>query len=215
MSKRGNTSKNIILAKNKSTMQKTKIVSFLFLIIAIGLAVYLVNSIYTSISETERIAKAEAQVIDKLVMIREAQVAYQAVNGEYTSDWGKLKSFIDTGRFYITNRIEHITIEAYGAETVEVEIDTIGTVLVMDSVFTDEKYPTFDLATLEFVPTQGEAKFAMYADKINKSGLTVDVVEVKNTAPVNPMRKEDNESRTKKPLRFGSKTSITTAGNWE
>ena len=71
------------------------------------------------------------------------------------------------------------------------------------------------LETMEFVPTQGESKFAMWANKIKKAGLTVDVVEVWNTSPVNPRRKEDNEARTKKPLRFGSRVSVTTAGNWE
>ncbi|WP_109833308.1 hypothetical protein [Reichenbachiella versicolor] len=196
-------------------MEKTKILSIVFLVVALGLGYYLSNSIYTSITESEKIAAAEAQVIEKLTMIREAQIAFQAVNGRYTSDWAKLKSFVDTGRFYIINKKENIITLAYGADSISVEIDTIGTVFVKDSVFTTEKYPNFNLENLEYVPTKGEAKFAMWANKIKKAGLTVDVVEVWNTAPVNPRRKEDNEARTKKPLRFGSRVSITTAGNWE
>lgn len=196
-------------------MEKTKIVSLVFLVVSLGLAGFLGNSIYTSITEQDRIEKMEAQVIKKLEMIREAQIAYQAVNGQYTSDWGKLKAFIDSGQFYLTSRIEHIITLDYGADSVYIEIDTLGTMLVRDSLFTKKKYPTFDLATIDIVPGSKDAKFAMWADKIDKSGVTVDVVEVWNTAPVNPARNEKNDARTKKPLRFGSRTSVTTAGNWE
>ena len=196
-------------------MEKTKILSILFFVVALGLAYYLSSSIYTSISEAKNVAKNEAAVIEKLIMIREAQIAFQAVNGRYTSDWGKLKSFIDTGRFYITNKKEHIITKDYGADSVYVVIDTLGTVLVKDSIFSKQKYPKFDLATLDLVPSKGESKFAMWADKIKKAGLTVDVVEVWNTDPVNPARNENNEARTKKPLRFGSRENVTTAGNWE
>ena len=43
----------------------------------------------------------------------------------------------------------------------------------------------------------------------------VDVVEVRDVAPVNPNRNEENEAKNRKPLRFGSRTDVTTAGNWE
>lgn len=197
-------------------MEKTKIVSVVFLLISIGLAIYLGKSIFTSINEAERVEMEEQKVIDKLIIIREAQIAYQAVNGDYTSDWGKLKNFVDSGQFYIVDKIEHIVTLAYGADSVYVEIDTLGTVLVKDSLFTTAKYPDFDLNTLSQVPHDPTAEFQMWADEIDKSGVKVDVVEVMNPSPVrNSGRKEDNDARTRKPLRFGSRTSITTAGNWE
>ena len=43
----------------------------------------------------------------------------------------------------------------------------------------------------------------------------VNVVEVRNPKPINQNRKESNEANIHKPLRFGSRISITTAGNWE
>lgn len=196
-------------------MSKTKIISIAAFVVSILLAVYLTNSIFTSINEAERIAEAEKKVREKLEMIRDAQIAYQAVNGQYTSDWEKLLNFVDSGQFHITSRIEHIFTLAYGADSVYVEIDTLGTMLVKDSIFKASRYPNFDLSTLAYVPGSDNAKFAMWADKIDKSGVQVDVLEVWNTAPVNPARKESNEARTKKPLRFGSRTSITTSGNWE
>ncbi|UXX78099.1 hypothetical protein N7E81_12095 [Reichenbachiella carrageenanivorans] len=196
-------------------MEKTRIISISFLVLSLFLAGFLGNSIYKSIDDADRIATMERQIIDKLIMIREAQIAYQAVNGQYTSDWDKLKSFVDSGQFFLTSKIEHIITLDYGADSVYVEIDTLGTVAVKDSLFSADKYPNFDLVTMSIVPGTTDKEFAMWADKIEKSNVRVDVVEVWNTAPVDPKRKEDNEARTKKPLRFGSRTSITTAGNWE
>ena len=196
-------------------MNNTRIISIAFFFVSLVLAGFLGNSIYTSITEEERISRLEGQIIEKLTMIRDAQIAYQAVNGQYTSDWGRLKNFVDSGQFYLTSKIEHIFTLDYGADSVYIEIDTLGTMLVRDSVFTAEKYPNFDLATLDIVPGSKNAKFSMWADKIDKSGVKVDVVEVWNTRPADPRRKEDNEARNKKPLRFGSRTSVTTSGNWE
>ncbi|MEO9964586.1 MAG: hypothetical protein ABJF11_02285 [Reichenbachiella sp.] len=196
-------------------MEKTKIISIGFFVLSLLLAVFLGRSIYTSINEADRIERMEARIINKLIMIREAQIAYQAVNGQYTSDWDKLKNFIDSGQFFLTSRIETIIPLSYGADSVVVTIDTLGTVAVRDSLYSPAKYPDFDLATLHIVPGTKDKSFDMWADKIEKSNVRVDVVEVWNTAPVDPKRKEENEARTKKPLRFGSRTSITTAGNWE
>lgn len=196
-------------------MEKTKIFSVVFLLVSIGLAYFLWNSIYSSIATEENIAAQETRVKNKLMMIREAQIGYRAVNGQFTSDWGKLKNFIDSGEFYLTSRIEHIITLDYGADSVYVEIDTLGTVAVIDSLFSPAKYPNFDLATLSFLPDSDSKEFAMWANKIEKSNVMVDVVEVWDTDPVNPKRAEKNESRTRKPLRFGSRTNITTAGNWE
>ncbi len=196
-------------------MNTTKILSIVVLVVALGLGYYLFNSIKTDIDTTERISKTEARVINKLKMIREAQVAFQKVNGKYSGDWDELLAFIDTGSFYITNRTEIIIPLDYGADSIYVEIDTIGTVLVRDSIFTPQKFPSFDLATLPLIPGTEGKKFDMWADKIDKSGVMVDVVEVRDIAPVDPARKESNEITNRKPLRFGSRTNITTSGNWE
>jgi len=196
-------------------MEKTKIISLSFLVLSAILAFFLYKSIFSSIDEAERIAAMEARVINKLTMIRQAQIGYQAVNGQYTSDWDKLLNFLDSGSFYIIDRKEIIITLDYGADSVYVEYDTLGSVLVKDSLFTPQKYPDFDLATLPQIPGAEDKQFAMWADEIDKSGVMVDVLEVWNVAPVSPNRKEKNESRIKKPLRFGSRINITTAGNWE
>lgn len=197
-------------------MSKTKIVSVVMLVVWVSLAVFLVWSIKSSIDEAQRIENAEARIIEQLKMIREAEIAYMSVNGQYTSDWDKLLAFIDTGKFYLTERSETIIPQPYGKDSIYVEIDTLGTKAVVDSLFGNNKWPRFNLATLPYVPgVEPAVKFDVWADKILKAGLMVNAIEVKNPRPVDPTRDEESEYNTRKPLRFGSRTSVTTAGNWE
>lgn len=197
-------------------MSTTKILSVLFGIIAAGLAWFLYDSITSSIEESQRIEKMESRIIEQLKMIREAELAYLAVNGQYTSDWDKLLAFVDSGSFFITERKERIVTLSYGKDSTIVRIDTLGTKLVKDSVFKQSVWPKFNLATLPYVPgVEPPTKFDVWADKIEKGGIKVNAIEVKNPKPINPARSEDSEYNTKKPLRFGSRTSVTTSGNWE
>ena len=86
------------------------------LVVWVSLAVFLVYSIKSSIDEAKRIEQAEARIIEQLKMIREAEIAYMQVNGQYTSDWDKLAAFIDTGSFYLTERSETIITLPYGKD---------------------------------------------------------------------------------------------------
>ena len=74
--------------------------------------------------------------------------------------------------------------------------------------------PNVDVKTLNIVPGSGK-QFDIFVSKIDRSGIPVWVIEVRDPAPINPERKEENEAKNRKPLRFGSRTDVTTAGNWE
>ncbi len=193
-------------------MNKTKILSIVFFIVALGLAYFLIDRIKFKIDEEDRIANVERNVINKLKMIRDAQIAYRAVKGSYTSTPEKLIDFVKTGRIYITQKKEQIILLSYGRDSLVVQIDTLGTVSVMDSLFNERKYPNFDADRLLVIPGTGGKQFEMFADKIEKSGVSVDVFEVRDTDPVNPSRRLNNNERA---LRVGSKTDVTTSGNWE
>ena len=56
---------------------KTRIFSIAFLIIALALGYYLANSIKTAIDNETRIKESEALIIEKLMLIRDAEKAYQ------------------------------------------------------------------------------------------------------------------------------------------
>jgi hypothetical protein len=194
-------------------MNKLKFYTYLTLVFALGLAFYLVNSIKFSIDEEARITTAESKVINKLKLIREAQIAFQSVNGEYANDWDSLLNFIEKGEIFLIQRREETVLLDYGAEETTLYLDTLGSVSVLDSIFSP--YPDFDTQNLVFVPGYDNIKFEFWASKIEKGGVEVDVVEVRNPKPFDPDRKEANEANINKPLRFGSRTNITTAGNWE
>ena len=72
-----------------------------------------------------------------------------------------------------------------------------------------------DLSKLGEVPGRPGVKFTIVAKKIDRNGLMVDVIEVIDPQPTNPARRESNDQKTRKPLRFGSQTDVSTAGNWE
>ena len=68
-----------------------------------------------------------------------------------------------------------------------------------------------DISRLAYIPGT-DKKFDIFADKINRSGVWIDVFEVKDVNPVNPERRKNNNE---KALRVGSRTDVTIAGNWE
>lgn len=193
-------------------MNLTKILTVAFLVIAVGIAYYLYDRIKFSIEEEARVTQIERRVIEKLRFIRDAEIIYKDANGQYTSDWNKLRSFIDTGTVYITQRREITTLLEYGAEETTIEIDTLASIPVKDSLFSNPNYQKFDLNNISQVP-ETNAKFELFADKIDRNNVQVSVFEVKDPAPVNPARR--GEESVSGPLRVGSRTEVTTSGNWE
>ena len=194
-------------------MKNLKLYTYGTLLLAAGLAFFLVSRIKYSIDEEARINAAEDKVIEKLKMIRDAQIAFQSVNGKYANEWDSLLNFVENGNIFLIQRREETVLLDYGAEETTLYLDTLGSVTVIDSLFSS--IPNFKASNLIFVPGYENVKFEICASKIEKGGVEVDVVEVRNPKPFDPNRKESNEANINKPLRFGSRTSITTAGNWE
>lgn len=270
---------------------KTRIFSIAFLVIAIGLFSFLVLRIKGTIDEEARIKQSEQLIIEKLMLIRDAEKAYQGIYGEYTSNWDTLINFIEYGQYPITKRTEEIIELAYGADSSVVKIDTLEIIPAKEYIFedkhnvyvtaegsfveylvspgqyivkgskiytminaltgkrvdqvaketgrigdiaslsegskiekgqllfimTEELYdPNTDISQLPYIPfTSPARKFDIYAERIERNRLMVNVIEVRDISPMNPLRSEDNEANSRKPLRFGSRTEVTTAGNWE
>ncbi len=269
-------------------MNVTKILSIVFLVLSIALGAYLVSSIKSTIDDREMIAEREAAIIEQLKLIREAQIVYLEVNGQYTSDWDKLIDFIENGKYPIIQKKERVVTLSYGADSSIITYDTLDIIAAKDRIFktthnilaanngtfvsfeigvgenavkgapaytidqgdrnvthkfkeggrvkSRRKYqvgdqitkgdlmmsieetkfdPNIDIKRLAYVPGHENIKFEIFADKIDRNNIIVDVIEVKNPKPFDPTRKEDNDAKNRKPLRFGSKTDVTTSGNWE
>jgi len=76
----------------------------------------------------------------------------------------------------------------------------------------ESKFPeNTDISKLSVIPGSGK-NFEIYADKIDKNGVMVDVFEVKDVDPINPARRSKNNENA---LRVGSRDEVTTSGNWE
>jgi len=269
-------------------MNLTKILTGVLLLASLFLAYKLYRSVQGTIEERESIATTEAAIIDKLKLIREAEIVFQSVNGRYTTNWDSLSNFIQDGQVPIIQRREEITQKSYGVEEVTVFIDTLGFISAKDRIFkknytvnapdngifmgfrvkegdrviknqrtylikvgektnepplqdegtvtklepvkvgeelrkgqplmslTNNMFdPNINLNTLGDVPGQPGLKFDIFVGVVDKSGLKVQVIEVKDPKPVNPVRKESNEAKNRKPLHFGSRFDVSTSGNWE
>jgi len=270
------------------------VATMLLTAVSAGMAMYLVGSIKGTIDEKNLIEARERAVIEKLALIREAEIVYQEIKGHYTDNWDSLINFIKYGQYPILERTEEIIPQDYGGDSIIVTIDTLGFVSARERIFKatfsetaidsgsfqgfhvsvggraekgtkaysiinsrgnkfDDNFhnngtvtslaklqpgdrlskgdilitywenrfnPNIDLDRLAFVPGyEGGAgvKFDIFASKVpvGAAGIMVDVIEVKNPKPFDPSKKESNEAKNKKPLRFGSRTSASTAGNWE
>lgn len=193
-------------------MTLTRILSFVFLIIALGLGYMLFRSVDDVMQEEKRIAATEARIIEKLQMLRDAQTAFIATKGEYAGNWNDLRNFIQNGKIWLVQRSETTTLLEYGKEEITVTLDTLGSVYVIDSLFNERKYPNFNLENLQVVPGSGGKEFEFFADKVERNQRQIPVFEIRDPAPINPKRRENNKE---KALRVGSRTDSSTSGNWE
>jgi len=134
-------------------------------------------------------------VIQKLKDIRTAEIAYKSVNGNFTSNFDTLISFVKEGEFSLIKQIGNI--EDSAAVIIR---DTIF-IPVKDSIF-PANYP---IDSLPYIPFGNGAKFRLQAGEIEKGKVIVKVFEAVDTAPFDP----------KQVLKVGSMTEPSNAGNWE
>ncbi|MEM1135342.1 MAG: hypothetical protein AAGI07_05835 [Bacteroidota bacterium] len=207
-------------------MTKTKIFSISLIPIILILGWFLYDGIASKIRLAEAIAADEQRVITKLMLIRDAEKAYLSKYGDYTSSFDTLIKFIKTDSLYITEKTEIITPRDrsdplfYKGDSIRIEIDTIGIEPVVGSVF-GESYFNYNWDKLSIVsrfendPDNQDKKFEIFADEIEKSGVMIDVIEVVDKYPLDISRSDESEIPKRKFLRFGSRTEVTTSGNWE
>ena len=195
-------------------MNLTKILTIVLFLGAATAGYYLYDGIHSTIEKAKEIERVESTVRAKLEMIRSAQIAYQGNYGDYADTWEKLIHFVDSGKIWLIQRNEIITVEDYGAESSVFVYDTLGFKMVRDSLFKSKNYPNFDPWTLPELPHAPGKYFSLYARDSIRSGVSVDYVEVVDMFPYDRTRSEDNDIPNRRLLRFGSRTEITTAGNW-
>ena len=195
------------------------------------LAIFFSYKIYDSINGPISFNKTKneryALVINKLKLIRKAQIAHKDVKGIYSNNFDSLVNFVDNGIFTLIEKRDSSYMEydrTYRIDMLRevVVIDTLGFVSVKDSLFKDSNsYKKFANVPIEGV----EAKFDINSDIIDKNGYRVPVFEVKVAKEVilhdqdKDLIKIENETVSVDGVNgpsiiLGSLTEVSTNGNW-
>ena len=195
------------------------------------LAIFFSYKIYDSINGPINFNKTKneryAIVINKLKLIRKAQIAHKDVNGIYSENFDSLVKFIDNGIFTLVEKRDSSYMEydrTYRIDMLRevVVVDTLGFVPVKDSLFKNtDVYKSF-----ANVPVDGiDAKFEINSNIIDKNGYKVPVFEVKVAKDVilhdqdKDLLKLENETISVDGVNgpaiiLGSLTEVNTNGNW-
>ena len=195
------------------------------------LTIFFSYKIYDSINGPINFNKTKneryAVVINKLKLIRKAQIAHKDVNGIYSNNFDSLVKFIDNGIFTLIEKRDSSYMEydrTYRIDMLRevVVIDTLGFVPVKDSLFKNSNaYEDFAVVPIEGI----DAKFDINADIIDKNGYRVPVFEVKVAKDVilhdqnKDLLKAENETVSVDGVNgpaiiLGSLTEVSTNGNW-
>ena len=200
-------------------------------IISIVLSYLIYNSIMGPINFNEIRDQRYSRVINRLKEIRTAQIAYKDVNGVYSDNFDSLVNFIDNGIFTLIEKRDSSYLEYDRTYRIDMlkeitVIDTLGTVNVKDSLFSDNE----DYYNMSKIPIAGiDAEFSIDADVIIKNSGSVNynvpVFEVKVSKNIilfdqnKDLLKQENETISVDGVNgseivLGSMTNVSTNGNW-
>ena len=203
------------------------VAQILLWIVCIGLG-YLIYQSVTGPIEFNKVKQERfAKVVSNLKDIRNAQEAYKTVNGAYAKDFNSLISFVDTGKYVITQQRDSSYMEFDKTYQIDMQrevviIDTLGFVSVKDSLFkNDDRYK--NMMNIPTAPN-GE-KVEMKAGIIEKSGYKAPVFEAKvdksivlYDQPKDLLSKENSEIGVDEvngnAIKVGSMEEVSTSGNW-
>ena len=193
--------------------------------------IFLGYMIYKSVTgpiEFDKVKKERfAEVIERLKDIRNAQEAYKTVNGRYANNFNDLVSFVDTGRYTITQQRDSSYMEFDRVYQIDMLkevtlIDTLGFVAVKDSLFKNsDRYK--QMMNVPYAPNN--ETFTMKADIVEKSGYRAPVFEAKvsksvilSDQPKDLLARENAQISVEEvngtEIKVGSLTEVSTSGNW-
>jgi hypothetical protein len=185
-------------------------------------------SVYGEIQFNQLKDKRYKVVINKLMDIRDAELAHKKVTGTYPESFENLIRFIDTAQFTITQRRDTTVLDVEaterfgGVETFKtiIIIDTLGYTSVKDSLFkNDDRYKR-----LMNVPVGKEgAKFQLKGGFLSEDSIPVFEVSVDKSIILDGEDKNliAKEKQTQSidgvdgpKLKIGSMEEVNTNGNW-
>ena len=195
------------------------------------LSLFLSYKIYDSINGPINFNKVKeirySQVIDRMKIIRKAQIAHRDVKGFYANNFDSLIKFVDQGIFTLIEKKDSSYLQydrIYRIDMLRevVVIDTLGFVPVKDSLFKENN----DYKLMSKIPIDGlDASFEINSDIIIKNNYRVPVFEVKIAKNVilydqdKDLLKQENETVSVDGVNgpeiiLGSLVEVSTNGNW-
>lgn len=221
----------IVKLIDKFVPKKIKPAILLVLWILIGYLGYITfMSVYGVINFNKIKEDRYSQVIEKLIDVRDAQLAHRTVTGKFADNWDNLVQFIDTAEFTITQRRDSSVIDAEltrrygGVETYKdiLIIDTLDFVSVKDSLFgADPRYKTI----MNIPVGEPGAKFELKAGILDQNDLRIPVFEVRAPKKVILYDQDSNlianeeevvsvDGVNGSAIVVGSMDEVNTNGNW-
>ncbi len=199
------------------------------IIAALGYLTFM--SVYQEIEFNEIKEARYAASIEKLIDIRDSQLAYNEVKGRYTNSYDSLVNFIENEKFTLIQRrdssiVDEELTKRYGGVTTYKEIiiiDTLGFASIKDSLFKNStRYKTMmnvpfakDGTTFKldagFITDSNDNKLAVFEASVKKKEILAD-------QPRDLILKENQvisvEGVNGNALKVGSMQEVKTIGNW-
>jgi len=188
-------------------------------------------SVYAEIEFNQIKKERYADSIERLIDIRDSQLAYREVKGKFTDNFDSLVNFIETEKFTLTQRrdssiVDEELTKRYGGVTTYKDIiiiDTLGYASIKDSLFKNSnRYKTmmfvpnvepkkkFDLKA-GFITDSNDNKLPVFEAKVKKKVILAD-------QPRDLILKENQvisvEGVNGNALKVGSMEEVKTIGNW-
>lgn len=178
------------------------ILKVIFFLLACLFAYLLYRSVKGEIEYRAEVDRVEDLVITKLEKIREAELAYKDIKGEFTSDYDTLINFIKTGNLQI--------LVEYGDkdDSTSVYSREVKNISILDSMFKN-----FNVDSIAFVPPADTAKFILLSGRVIQGNVEVPVFQVTDPWPFD--RQRSNVNHPKKALQVGSISEASYSGNWK
>ena len=207
---------------------KSIIINIVLFAVVVFLAIKVIQSIKAPIDFGNEKSMREAQVVQRLKDIRDAEIQFKQANGKYTSDFDTLIDFCNNHEIPIVMMVPDPEDTTF-TRTIN---DTLGYVKVLDSLF--GKRANFNINELSIVPFSNPATaFEIQDSIIKRGGISVPVFEAKTpyevylstpgpkfsekewNTRVQNLKAEMEQLEKYAGLKVGSLEEASTDGNWE
>ena len=207
---------------------KSILINIVLFAVVVFLAIKVIQSIKSPIDFGNEKKIREAQVVQRLKDIRDAEIQYKQAYNKYTSDFDSLSSFCKNHEIPIIKMVPDPNDTTF---TKSIN-DTLGYVKVLDSLY--GKRNNFNINELSIVPfSDPVTKFEIQDSIIKRGGISVPVFEVKTpfdvylATPGAKFTEKEWNTRVQNAkaeleqldkyagMKVGSLEEASTDGNWE